>query len=393
MSLRFKKNLGMPLTGLMALLFIPSLSSAASILNPSAAADQAQFYFDYQVTAPQSYYRIYLDTDNNASTGFPLEGIGADYLLEGANLFAYVGPGWNWKLLTTEIFNFNKNLVTQVIDRADVNPTGSLNCASSLPYVMQIQLGATIVSLPAATLSYPANSSCSNKISIAVPSYFYPDCATNPACYWGQLDAAIPTVGLSVINPNSGPGTSVDPNYVAQVTTTHSVGGTVIGYVYTSYGARSLADVESDVDAYYNWYNVDGIFFDEGYSADCSMLSYYEALNAYVKAKGGKGVTVVNYGTNTQECYITASDILVDTESTYSDYVTWQPATWTSGYPASHFWQIVYDTPQNQIQNVLTLAAQNNAGWIYITSLTLPNPYNALPSYWSQEVSLLRRSP
>ena len=37
----------------------------------------------------------------------------------------------------------------------------------------------------------------------------------------------------------------------------------------------------------------------------------------------------------------------------------------------------------------LKLAQQRNVGWVYITDATLPNPYDRLPSYWSQEVSLI----
>ena len=34
-------------------------------------------------------------------------------------------------------------------------------------------------------------------------------------------------------------------------------------------------------------------------------------------------------------------------------------------------------------------AIGTNAGYIYITDDQLPNPYDTLPSYWSQEVSLI----
>ena len=41
---------------------------------------------------------------------------------------------------------------------------------------------------------------------LASPAYFYPDCLDNPACFWAQLDAGAPSVGLAVVNPDSGPG-------------------------------------------------------------------------------------------------------------------------------------------------------------------------------------------
>jgi hypothetical protein len=223
--------------------------------------------------------------------------------------------------------------------------------------------------------------------SIAVPSYFYP--CSSSSCSWTMLDKGAPKVGIAIINPNSGSGSSSDPNYVKQTKTTQAAGISVLGYVYTSYGDRSLSSVEKDINNYYNWYKVDGIFFDEGYSNDCGKQTYYQTLNSYVKAKGGKGITIVNYGTNTPSCYINASDILVNFESNYSDYLNFKPSSWTKSYPASHFWQIVYGASQSSISNVMKLAALNNAGWVYVTSLGLPNPYGNLPSssYWNAELA------
>jgi len=50
------------------------------------------------------------------------------------------------------------------------------------------------------------------------------------------------------LNPNSGPGTSQDSNYVQALANLHQAGGKVTAYVHTSYGTRPLADVESDIN-------------------------------------------------------------------------------------------------------------------------------------------------
>jgi len=49
--------------------------------------------------------------------------------------------------------------------------------------------------------------------SIAVPAYFY--AGGNPN-YWTQIDQA-GQGALAVLNPNSGPGSAPDPNYVSAV--------------------------------------------------------------------------------------------------------------------------------------------------------------------------------
>jgi hypothetical protein len=113
---------------------------------------------------------------------------------------------------------------------------------------------------------------------VAVPSYFYPD--TRPDDddpYWAQLAAGVGRgVGLAIINPDSGPGDSVNQDYVAQIALSQDAGLSVLGYVFTDYGRRSSAEVNDDVDDYYRWYGVDGIFFDEASTDDAPpMVAYY----------------------------------------------------------------------------------------------------------------------
>jgi len=217
---------------------------------------------------------------------------------------------------------------------------------------------------------------------VAVPSYFY------PGTYWSQLGAGAPTVGLAVVNPNSGPGAAPDPNYVAQVSQTRALGITVVGYVDTAYGSRSLATVEADVDKQYQWYGVDGIFFDQ-VPSDCAEISYYQALADYVRAKTGTHEVVLNPGASTGECFMSASDVLITFEDTYANYVGWQLSGWETKYPASRFWQLVIDTSQTDLPNAIALSRSRNIGWVYVTPDTLPNPWDTLPgpTYWSQELS------
>jgi hypothetical protein len=248
-------------------------------------------------------------------------------------------------------------------------------------FQITMQYGDNTVRLP---LRKSTTSPSSLQQRIAIPSYFYPDCGSNPSCYWGQLDNAIPKVGLAIINPDNGPGAVFDPNYASQTLTTQGLGGIVLGYVFTSYGARSLAAIEADIDSYYTWYGVDGIFFDEGFSTDCSALSYYQTLNNYVKAKGGQALTVINFGDNTPECYVNATDILLIFESAFTDYPAWQPSPWVFNYPANRFWHLVYATQESDLLTALQLSSTRNAGWIYVTNDDLPNPWDTLPtgSYW-----------
>lgn len=368
----------------------PSLTKYV-FTEPQATFNATQFIFSYTVPGPQIYYRVFLDTDRNTSTGYYVGLIGANYLLQNGNLYSYVGPGWKWIIIKPVNFSINNNLVSWTINRNDI---GNNDCGGTLDYAVQIVSSTSVSTVPKTSLTYSANSNCSTpaipRQKIAIPSYFYPDCAWNSNCLWNNVVNSIPPLGLAIINPNSGPGSSFDQNYLTQVTRVQAAGGIVIGYVYTSYGTRNISAVEYDIDSYYNWYpTLDGIFFDEGYNSDCNQATYYMALNQYVKAKGGKGVTVINYGANTQECYVNASDILLIYEDVASNYMSWKPSSWVSNYPASRFWNLIYNAPQSSVQTIMDQSKVNNAGWIYVTPDNLPNPWDTIPTgtYWSTELN------
>ena len=118
-------------------------------------------------------------------------------------------------------------------------------CASLLVVVIALLAALVIFLIPA-----------SSGQSMAVPAFFA------PGRLWSQVDSAVPTLRLVVVNPASGPGPAYDQSYGGVVRTAQKRGITVIGYVDTNYGARGLSAVESDVDKYYSWYHVNGIFFD-----------------------------------------------------------------------------------------------------------------------------------
>ena len=76
---------------------------------------------------------------------------------------------------------------------------------------------------------------------------------------WGRLDAAARQVALTaILNPDSGPGKTADPNYVKATDNLRAAGGSVVAYVSTSYGERSLAAVKEDIARYTRFYKVDG---------------------------------------------------------------------------------------------------------------------------------------
>jgi hypothetical protein len=238
--------------------------------------------------------------------------------------------------------------------------------------------------------------------SIAVPSYFYPDysggsqtCSNYSPGLWAQMENAAPTVRRVIINPSSGPGSSINYDYACQVDHTQATGIWVLGYVHTSYGDRSLATVKAEIDKHYDWYGVDGIFVDETPTScsDQADLDYYTELYNYVKGKGGHENVILNPGAMPAgNCWMSITDIIVTFEDSYSSYVNAaSPPSWTNSYGSDRFWELVYDASSSQWPDVLSRSKSRRAGWIYATDDVLSNPWDVLPTYWSTEVAKLPR--
>ena len=233
---------------------------------------------------------------------------------------------------------------------------------------------------------------------ILIPAYFSP----SQTAAWDQVKTAAARVKVSaIINPSNGPGTSRNASYAALVTSANNSGVIMIGYVFTSYGARSVAGVKADVDKYFSWYpEIKGIFFDEAQNTagtGNAYINYYKDIRDYVKSKtSGNPMVIINPGGNTVEAYIknpggpTVEGWTTDVICTYesANYPGYSPSSWHANYPmSSYFYHLPYKVPDAAtMRSYLALAVQRNAGWVYFTDDDLPNPWDSLPSYWTAEV-------
>jgi hypothetical protein len=224
-------------------------------------------------------------------------------------------------------------------------------------------------------------------VGMLVPAYF------DPA--WDQTDwnTLISMAGqaplMAIMNPNSGPGTSQNQGYATNVNAVNAAGGKVLGYVHTSYGARALSTVEQDVDTFFSWYNIKGIFLDEmAGTATSANLAYYQQLASYIRTHH-PGMTIVgNPGGAVAEAFVTdkVADIFVDAEDVQSNVNSMSQPSWVNNFPASTFAEMSIQSG-NDATETAWLVANRHIGWVYTTTLALtPDPYAALPSDFSAEV-------
>lgn len=225
-------------------------------------------------------------------------------------------------------------------------------------------------------------------LEIVVPAYFYPG-QNSP---WVQMTAAADEAPITAImNPGNGPGNSQDNNYVSAVNALRAAGGRVIGYVYSSYGARPLAEVTADIDRYRSWYAIDGIFVDEMANVGpAERLNYYKSIYDYVKGVDPKWEVMGNPGTTTIEQYLTwpTADRLMVFENVGAQYPGYAPSAWNANHDSDRFVHLVHTEPSaDNMETALGLAVQRNTGGIYITDDVMNNPWDRLPAYWQAEVA------
>src|SRR5438093_12400260 len=132
-----------------------------------------------------------------------------------------------------------------------------------------------IISVP--LLSYSHYALAATTTGVIVPLYTYPDSTWDTVAQAKIAHPSVPVV--AIINPDNGPGSSRDSNYVSGIQKLHSAGVVVLGYDATGYGSNSLSSVKSVMNTWKSLYNIDGIFFDE--MANWSGLeSYYSNLSS-----------------------------------------------------------------------------------------------------------------
>jgi hypothetical protein len=199
----------------------------------------------------------------------------------------------------------------------------------------------------------------------------------------------------------------------------------VIGYVYTSYGARADHDIDVSIDRYLTARNgsihYDGIFFDEVPSScgpeagDMSWRNKYRAAREYVWSKlpNAEDLVVDNVGTAVASCYLETShdtaDVFVTFEDAAAHYLVNAPADgsgpgWVGGnvssggqyvsgtqYGPFRFWHLVYNAGNADWATVANTAFQRQASYVLATDAYMVgpyvNPWTVVPSYLNAEIA------
>jgi len=228
-------------------------------------------------------------------------------------------------------------------------------------------------------------------IKVVVPLYVYPGTA------WDEVITAASSVSIvAIINPNSGPGTGPDSTYTTFIQKLHTAGITIIGYVHTTWGARSLSAVQADIDLYArDFLYLSGIFVDEADNT-LTQISYYTSVYNYIKAKSGYTEVFINPGTATIANYLPISTNIMIYENsaaninaeTIPSFVLCPPSGYSKSGWKYRFSAAAYAASASQIVTLATDFQQKGIGYLYITDQAGGCcTYNNLATYFATEVA------
>jgi hypothetical protein len=151
--------------------------SFASLSNFLVSSDAANVTYSYSYTGNPVLLQVFLDTDKSASSGYSVNGIGANFLIENNNLYSYSGSkgSWAWQLVKKISYTKAISSVKFVVSRADLKSPSGINALAQ--YTSPLSASSVIshslsgVSAPAPTpVPQPAPAPAPSNPSIPDPS-------------------------------------------------------------------------------------------------------------------------------------------------------------------------------------------------------------------------------
>jgi hypothetical protein len=194
--------------------------AAGPIVSTAASNDATTVTYTLNYTGTHTFFRVYVDTDQSAGTGFATRGVGADFLVENGNLYRYAGGGtdWAWTQVRSVAFSNAGGVAEWQVARADIGETAVCGERSNLLFDID-DTGAPVLTQvftpagscggggPAAPIANTAASNDATTVSYAfdyagTPSFFrvYIDADQNAATGF----AAGPGVGADFLLENAG---------------------------------------------------------------------------------------------------------------------------------------------------------------------------------------------
>lgn len=220
------------------------------------------------------------------------------------------------------------------------------------------------------------------KLGIIMPVY------TEDSAQFNAAYAAAEKVPfVAIINPDDGPGTSRIGSLKTFADGIKARGGQVIGYINSYYGGLSWDEAQDQMNAYYSFYGVNGYFIDE---VATNKSSYY---NTMLGRAGGRYM-VLNPGTNAPSSYNAFSGGIVTYENPLGGDQSAPFLSYGNNliYSNTKSAAIIYSTGgAGNMRACVDRAVSQGYDYIYVTDDYNPNPFDNIPSYWTDEINYVAR--
>ena len=257
-------------------------------------------------------------------------------------------------------------------------------------------------------------------------TYYWPDYYKNELSQWSKVLKFGDSLGIVILNRNSGDWASYDQDFHTQGQLAKGAGAKrSIFYVKTQYGAAGNPEewgvgvpnaakytkeyIIQELDYCRTHYPdiFDGVFLDEfinGWGHQEERVSWYKDLVDTIRARYGSQFLIVgNCGSNCSEAILALDvDVFMSYESTADKYIhedTSSPIhpAHMAKHPGTRFWHVVHDVTKENYLQVFERAESLGIGHLYITDGKLVmgeggqwqpdvNPYAVAPSQWIEDV-------
>ena len=237
----------------------------------------------------------------------------------------------------------------------------------------------------------PAAEPPRSPVRLLVPAYFYPH--GDGLRDWKRLIEAADRVPiLAIVNPASGPGQGVDPNYSEVFRLAKRSQITLIGYVTLGYAKRPAPDVKAEVDRWRSLYpDIRGIFFDEQPSGP-EHVAFATECFAHARRSIAGATLVTNPGVPCDPGYLAGPAPIACLFEHHEGFDRYRLPAWAATRPPDGFAALLYrvETAAAMGRRLGEVIAKG-FGTLYITDAQGANPWDRLPSYWSEEVAEVAR--
>lgn len=274
--------------------------------------------------------------------------------------------------------------------------------------LLLVLISASIVPITLATTSRSGSGATS---SLNCPRIIAPIYTTETSVWEAALDSDMPEGSILILNVGAtragddpwqskgGPGRQANPQMQEYVRQAQERGFSVIGYIRTGETGsndgprRDRAWTDREIQDLTDWYDVDGIFYDEVYS-DAEYYTYYADLVAHGR-ETVPGLHVLNVGGHPSELYANLGDVIGIFEGTADDFLVWSPELDPDEYAPQRWAAAVMSVADaDHMREIIDHARAQKLGYVYATNTfgtSTQNPWATLPPYWDDQLTTLKR--